>query len=400
MKCFDLLWLHEVINCLYDAGLQNDKLPLLFLENKNAKVAVNTHGRTTTRVSIKEIIIQGSIWGSLCCVMLMDKLGQMVYKNPELLFMYKGLVGTPPLQMVDDILGVQKCSSNSLYLNTAINTFVKLEKLILSSKKCNNIHVGVNNIQCPPLTIDGIEMKNSEQEKYLGDILDKKGTCRPNIEKRISERYSKYSIVSNILAIVNEVPLGYWKVQAGLSLRQAMLLNGILFNSEVWQGTETKDVILLEKVDEALLRGILGAHPKIPLEALYLETKSIPIRFIISSRRILYLHNILQKDKDEMISKIYAAQKEKPSKGDFVNLVKNDLENIGLEISEHEMIQIPKQNLKKDKVLNASFIYLKSLQRNHSKMKNMKHQNILTVPCLVEIVDGCCLGCVPEQCEV
>ena len=32
-KCFDSLWLHEVINCLYEAGLQNDKLPLLFLEN-------------------------------------------------------------------------------------------------------------------------------------------------------------------------------------------------------------------------------------------------------------------------------------------------------------------------------------------------------------------------------
>ena len=31
-KCFDSLWLHEVINCLFDAGLQNDKLPLLFLE--------------------------------------------------------------------------------------------------------------------------------------------------------------------------------------------------------------------------------------------------------------------------------------------------------------------------------------------------------------------------------
>ena len=91
----------------------------------------------------------------------------------------------------------------------------------------------------------------------------------------------------------------------------------------------------------------MGAHPKIPLEALYLETKSIPIRFIISSKRILYLHNILQKDKDEMIFKIFAAQKEKPCKGDFVNLVKNDLENIGLEISEHEMIQIPKQKFKK-----------------------------------------------------
>ena len=42
-KCFDKLWLHEVINCLYAAGLKNDKLPLSFLENVNAQVAVKTN---------------------------------------------------------------------------------------------------------------------------------------------------------------------------------------------------------------------------------------------------------------------------------------------------------------------------------------------------------------------
>ena len=210
------------------------------------------------------------MWDSLCCVVVMDKLGRLVYNNPELLYRYKGLVGTPPLQMVDDILGVQKCNNKSLELNTVVNTFVSLEKLQLSKQKCNNIHVGAKNMKCPPWTIHGSEMKCSEQEKYLGDILDKKGTCAPNIEKR---KQKGYSITSNILAIVNEVPLGHWKVQAGLSLRQAMLLNGILFNSEAWQGPDTKNIIMLEKVDEALLRGILGAHPKIPLEALYLETR-------------------------------------------------------------------------------------------------------------------------------
>ena len=34
-KCFDSLWLHEVINCLYESGFRNDNLPLLFLENTN-----------------------------------------------------------------------------------------------------------------------------------------------------------------------------------------------------------------------------------------------------------------------------------------------------------------------------------------------------------------------------
>jgi hypothetical protein len=32
-KCFDALWVEECINDLYDAGFNNDKLPLLFLEN-------------------------------------------------------------------------------------------------------------------------------------------------------------------------------------------------------------------------------------------------------------------------------------------------------------------------------------------------------------------------------
>ena len=95
-KCFDALWRHEVINCLYEAGLQNDKLPLLFLENNNAQIAVKTNGNISSRVNIRNIIMQGSVWGSLCCVVLIEKFGKFTYNNPDLLYHYKGLVGTPP----------------------------------------------------------------------------------------------------------------------------------------------------------------------------------------------------------------------------------------------------------------------------------------------------------------
>ena len=144
----------------------------------------------------------------------------------------------------------------------------------MSGKKCNNIHIGKQNVECPALTVNGTKMKNSRQETYLGDIIHNSASNKPNIEKR---KAKGYGIISEILAIVNEVPLGHWKIQAGLSLRQAMLINGILYNSEAWHGVAKKDIIPLEKVDEALLRGLLQAHSKIPLEALYMETKSIPI---------------------------------------------------------------------------------------------------------------------------
>ena len=175
-------------------------------------------------------------------------------------------------------------------------------------------------------------MQNSNQETYLGDLIDKSGKVRPNIEKR---RSKGYGIAANILAIINEIPLAHWKIESGLRLRQAMLINAMLFNSEAWHGIEDKDISLLEKVDEALLRGILSAHPKIPLEALYLETKSLPIRYIISNRRINYLHAILQKDESEIVRRVYEAQKNDPIPGDFVLLVKSDCEKIELNMSEN-----------------------------------------------------------------
>ena len=63
----------------------------------------------------------------------MDKLGQLAYSKPELLYYYKGVVATPPLQMVD-VLGIQKCSAKSRRLNNVINRFIELEKLTLSQK--------------------------------------------------------------------------------------------------------------------------------------------------------------------------------------------------------------------------------------------------------------------------
>ena len=53
-KCFDSLWTYECINDLFEAGFKNDKLPLLFIINKNAHVAVRTP-LGTTKGSTSEI---------------------------------------------------------------------------------------------------------------------------------------------------------------------------------------------------------------------------------------------------------------------------------------------------------------------------------------------------------
>ena len=128
-KCFDALWTFECINDLFEAGLQNNKLKLLFKMNINAQVAVKTSQGMTDRVNIGNMIMQGTVWGSLLCTSTMDKLPKEVYKTKNGLYQYKGKVDVPPIEMVDDILTIQKCGPAAEEMNHKVNAFIEQKKL-------------------------------------------------------------------------------------------------------------------------------------------------------------------------------------------------------------------------------------------------------------------------------
>ena len=122
--------------------MQNDNLVLLLKMNQNAKVAVKTPLGMTERITINNIIMQGTVWGSFISTNTMDKLPKKLYQNSHLLYKYKGEVTVPPLEMVDDILTVQNCGMASETINTEVNAFVEQKKLTLGHKKCVKVHVG------------------------------------------------------------------------------------------------------------------------------------------------------------------------------------------------------------------------------------------------------------------
>ena len=50
-------------------------------------------------------------------------------------------------------------------------------------------------------------------------------------------------MVAEILALLQEIPLGKYKMEIWLQLRQAMLINGILYNSEVWHNINEAELL-------------------------------------------------------------------------------------------------------------------------------------------------------------
>ena len=173
--------------------------------------------------------------------------------------------------------------------------------------------------------------------------------------------------MSKIGAILSEFPFGNKKMQVGLMLREAMFLNGVLHSSEAWHGITATHIAQLELVDHQLMRTILSAQSKIPTEFLYLETGALPVKYVITSRRMNYLKHIHMQSDHELVKRVFQAQRDDPKKGDWWQAVKSDLETY--DINENELkLRTNSKNVAKN------ILRTKSMQK-HLKTSNMHNQN-------------------------
>ena len=317
------------------------------------------------------------MWGPVQCFAHLDEIGKLAYYNEHILYKYKG-VTIPPLQQVDDILTISKCGdSNSIILNNIINSQIERKKLKFNQKKCVKISVGNISCECHiKMKVHNKNVINSHEELYLGNIVN--SSC--NFTDIINQRISKgYGIVAQIKAMLKDVPFGPNRVKSGLILREAKFINAVLFAAETWHNTSINEIKRLEKVDECLLRSILfDCNPKTPIEFLHLETSTFKLRHIISIRRLMFLREILSKETNEVLYKVFDAQSKDPSKGDFVKLCQEDFKNIKLEISNEEIIKLSKSEYKqivKLKMAEYCIQQLKEAQTNHRKIKDIQYNN-------------------------
>ena len=381
-KAFDALWLDECLNDLIDTlseDHRNDKIALLYESNKDNLVAVNTAVGMSDRVNMPKIVQQGGTWGPVLCSNTIDKIGKKSRDSGKYQYKYKNTVGVLPLAMVDDINGISKCGVESVELNSFINTEIEMKKLrfhvpdVNGKSKCHKMHVGRKHGCCPVLKVHNTIVEEVTEDTYLGDILSSDGRNNKNIANRISKGIG---IISQMMHLLESISLGEHYFDIAMLFREAMFLNGILTNSEIWYNLSESDIKEFENLDRLLLRRILNVPVSTPKEALYLELGILPIGWIIKSRRINYFHYLVNRDEDEMLYKFFMTQFNQPCKGDWTETVKQDLEELEIKCDFDFLKSKSKEVFKrlvKTKVKEAALEDLKSIQKKHSKMENIQY---------------------------
>ena len=165
------------------------------------------------------------------------------------------------------------------------------------------------------------------EDSYLGDLIRNDGKNTSSLKNRISRGLG---CISQIMNMLERVSFGKYYFQIALSFREAIFLNSILTNMEVWYGLRIHEVEELERLDRMLLCQILALPQTTPSEALFLETGCLNIGTIVKMRRVNYLQYLLKCDENLMLSKFFKTQLSFPVKDDWSEQVRQDLVDFGI----------------------------------------------------------------------
>ena len=367
-KCFDKMWYAETANDMFNAGVTDDKFVILANSNAKCKVAVKTPwGSTTDRVLLENIEMQGTVPAPLKASVQLDTLGKECIENIDGLFKYKDCVNITPLIMIDDVLAISDCGNESVKMNAIIQSKIETKQLMFGPLKCFKMHIG-NKCRntCPTLKVHEHVMETVQKEKYLGDVLSNSGKINENI---LARHNKGIGYTNQIRSMLKEVSFGYHYFSMAMLFRTSMFINGMLCSSEALYGINKSHIDQLESCDKILFSYIFQSPSSTPTVAYYLETGAIQIRFLLKGRRVMYLWSILQQPEEELVKKVYNAQKMFPVKDDWIHQIESDLEDLGIEFDEVKI-----KNMKKAKF--KEIVLEKMRESSHTHLLQEKDQNL------------------------
>ena len=382
-KCFDIMWSKETMNDLYDLGVRDDRFVLISKMNEECRVTVKPLVGDTDEFTLTDIEMQGTVPAPLKCAGQMDALGRRCYSEENYLYNYNGSCLVPSLGFIDDTCAATRCGMQSVEMNALINTFIESKKLYFNTKKCFQIHLGPRKEECCQLKVHGEIMKQTDSEKYLGDIVSNSGNDK-NIEKR---KELGMKSISDILSTLKEFGIGSFYVKTGLIYRDSILKCKLLLNSEVWHSLTLQQISVFEVVDRTYLRWILNSHPIVAIEVLHFETGTQPLKYGIIRKRLMYLWKILHSEESELIHRVYTIQELSSHQGDWVRLVQDDKNKLELDLKNEEIMELSKSMFKTivdKKIERYALIELNKMKMKHSKSGYLKSSSFKAASYLVD----------------
>ena len=132
--------------------------------------------------------------------------------------------------------------------------------------KCHSLHIGKPTKYCPGMKVHGHPADRVAEAMYLGDLISVDGRNTSNIKSKVNKGLG---LVTQIMDILKSISFGNRFFEIAVTLREAILINGMLTNSEIWYSLRKTEIAELEEVDKLLLRRVIEAPTSACIESVF-----------------------------------------------------------------------------------------------------------------------------------
>ena len=400
-QMFDAMNLKEAIADIFDAGVVDDQLSLLYQANHDVRMAVNTNSGLSERQNIQDVVLQGDTWGSMLASVQVDSIAKVV-EEADYGIRYKDILPVSMLGLVDDVIGITTANHKAVQLNTVMKVKTAEKRLQFGAAKCKTMVVSKQEhahteIFANKLTVDKWEVKhvhntltgedmlvesyvgqenmeNTNSHKYLGFTLSNKGDNSVNIN---AMKTKSIWLIRKLFIKLDGLNLQKYYFECAMIFLNVILRSSILYACETYYNLTETQIRQLERIEEGFIRKLLKTSTGCPIVQLYLETGHIPARFAIKKARLQFLKSILEESQESLIYKFLELQFQNPTKGDWVSSCKQDLKDLEIDSTIEELKKMSKyqfSKIVKKSIQKKALEYLLRKQRN--KGSEIQYKNL------------------------
>ena len=249
-QMFDGMNLKEAMSDLFDSGIDDNQLPLIYEANKNIKIQVKTPNGLTVEQTLEENVLQGDTLSSIIASNQVDTIGKELLKEkPDYLFQYKGEVPISVMAMVDDTVTITEVGHKTQQMNAFFNVKAAEKKLQFSELKCHTMVMKkskhINEVS--ELKVDiwkrthdkkntfhetfdqEHKLKDTNKTKYLGCILSNDGSNSKNIKIKVNKAIGTRNVIKTLIK-----GLGKYTIESGIIYFKSLLRGSVLYAADPW----------------------------------------------------------------------------------------------------------------------------------------------------------------------
>ena len=300
--CFDSLWLEDSILTMWDLGIRNKLLPLMYKLNEKAVIKVKTPFGITDPFTAPTIVKQGTVLGSkLCCASTAEICDEDCTGGASV-----GTVSLVSTVYVDDANRINNDINDTVINHDKFVFFSLKKRLPIHPTKCVILVVNKKSHDSTPLLeVEGHILEEVCATKIVGDVVNNKGNRNGLVEDRIKRCKS---IVANMLATCSEVTCGLYYVHVMLLLYKSVFVQTMVFNSGVWSRLSTTNFKALETAQLKCLKRFMRCAASTPNCFVYLELGVLPMKYEIHSRQLKFLFHVLTLKSTNPVLRMYQQQ--------------------------------------------------------------------------------------------